>query len=77
MANPVFNAFGNKNGGNNLVTQFQQFMQQMKGQNPTAIINQMVSSGQINQQQLNMLQQRAQDISSQLNGLKNMFGFKG
>ena len=59
--------------------QFQQFMGQIKGQmqgrNPQDVINQMVSTGQLSQQQLNAIQQRAQQIAPMLNGMKNMFGF--
>lgn len=59
--------------------QFQQFMGQIKGQmqgrNPQEMIDQMVASGQLSQQQLNAIQQRAQQIAPMLNGMKNMFGF--
>ena len=39
--------FGVMGGGGrpNMMQQFQQFMQQMKGKDPNAIINEMVSSG--------------------------------
>jgi hypothetical protein len=59
--------------------QFQQFMgqikSQMQGRNPQDVINQMVSTGQLSQQQLNAIQQRAQQIAPMLDGMKNMFGF--
>lgn len=61
---------------NNMMGQFQQFMNQMKGQNPNQIINQMVQSGQITQQQLNQVQRQAQQMGSQFEQFKNMFGFK-
>lgn len=35
----------------------------------------MLTSGQLSQQQLNAIQQRAQQIAPMLNGMKNMFGF--
>ena len=37
---------------NPLQNQFNQFMQQMKGQDPNAIINQLLASGRINHKNL-------------------------
>ena len=58
MSNPIFQALGQPN----LKQQFQQFMNQMRGKDPNAIIQQMVSSGRISQDQLNQAQQRAQQM---------------
>lgn len=55
---------------------FQQFMQSMRGQDPNQILNQMISSGRITQQQLNQVQMQAKQMESQFDGLKKMFGFK-
>ena len=55
---------------------FQQFMMQNQGKNPNEALQQMLSSGKINQQQLNQAQQMAKQIEGPLNGLKSMFGFK-
>lgn len=55
---------------------FQQFMQSMRGQDPNQILNQMISSGRITQQQLNQVQMQAKQMESQFDGFKNMFGFK-
>ena len=55
--------------------QFNQFMQQMKGQDPNAIINQLVASGRINQQQINQAHQRAKQIEKQFECIKKNFGF--
>lgn len=55
---------------------FPQFMAQMRGKDPNQIINQMIQSGKINQQQLNMVQQQAQQMQGQFAQFKNMFGFK-
>ena len=55
---------------------FPQFMQQMKGKDPNQIINQMLQSGKINQQQLNMVQQQAQQMQNQFAQFKGMFGLK-
>ena len=44
MSSPVFGAMGSQNGGN-MMQQFQQFMQQMKGKNPQEEINKLLQSG--------------------------------
>lgn len=71
--NPFFGVMG---GGvrPNMMQQFQQFMQQMKGKDPNAIINEMVSSGKISQEQLNHAQQQAQQMSGMFDGMRGMFG---
>ena len=78
MGSCLFNSMG-RQAQNPIGGQFQQFMGQIKGQmqgrNPQDVINQMVSTGQLSQQQLNAIQQRAQQIAPMLNGMKNMFGF--
>ncbi len=78
MGSSLFNSMG-RQAQNPIGGQFQQFMDQIKGQmqgrNPQDVINQMVSTGQLSQQQLNAIQQRAQQIAPMLNGMKNMFGF--
>ena len=78
MSSSLYNSMGRQNQ-NPIGGQFQQFMGQIKGQmqgrNPQDVINQMVSTGQLSQQQLNAIQQRAQQIAPMLNGMKNMFGF--
>ena len=60
---------------NPLQNQFNQFMQQMRGQDPNAIINQLVASGRINQQQINMAHQRAKELEKQFEQMKKNFGF--
>lgn len=78
MSSSLFNSMGRQTQ-NPIGGQFQQFMGhikgQMQGRNPQDVINQMVSTGQLSQQQLNAIQQRAQQIAPMLNGMKNMFGF--
>lgn len=53
--------------------QFPMFLQQMKGKDPNQIIQQMLQSGQLNQQQLNQAQQMARQIMPQLEQFKGMF----
>ena len=74
MSSSLYNSMGGQTQ-NPIGGQFQQFMGQMQGKNPQEMINQMLTSGQLSQQQLNAFQQRAQQIAPMLNGMKNMFGF--
>ncbi|MCI9376399.1 MAG: hypothetical protein HFF85_08365 [Oscillibacter sp.] len=63
----------------NMMQAFQQFMQQNQGKNPNEMIQQMLSSGKLNQNQLDQAQQMARQMARQmegpLSGLKSMFGF--
>lgn len=60
---------------NPLVSNFNMFMQKMKGQNPNAIIDQLVRSGRISQQQLNQAQEQVKQLAPQLENIKKNFGF--
>ena len=71
--NPFFQAIGG-NRQPNMMQQFQQFMNQMKGKDPNAIINEMVSSGKLTQDQLNQAQQQAQQMKGMFDGMRGMFG---
>lgn len=79
MGNPFLaargGAMGPQGGPMNMMQAFQQFMGQMKGQDPNQILNQLVSSGKVNQNQINQAQQMAQKMGEQFNGFKSMFGF--
>ena len=72
MPNPLYNEM-QKNAPNQLETVFERFMNQFRGQNPTAIINKMVQSGQISQAQLNTAQDRARQLSSMFEGLRGKY----
>lgn len=80
MANPLFKALNGANspqgGPVNMIQAFQQFMQQNQGKNPNEMIQQLLSSGKLNQQQLNQAQQMAKQMEGPLGALKGMFGFK-
>ena len=56
MANPFYNAPKSNMGAPDFI----KFMQAMKGKDPNQIIRNMVNSGQISQQQLNIVQQNRQ-----------------
>lgn len=60
MSNPLFQALGGKQ--NNMMGDFQKFMQQMQGKNPNEEIAKLLQSGRISQQQLNQAQQMAQQF---------------
>lgn len=58
-----------------MIFQFPQFMQQMRGQDPQQMLNQLLQSGRVNQQQLNQAQQMAQQMQGQFDQFRGMFGF--
>ena len=59
---------------NPLQMQFNQFMQQVKGRDPNALIRKLVSSGRVSQQQLDMAQKQAEMYKSQFDGMRKNFG---
>lgn len=73
--NPFFNAMGG-NKQPNMMQQFQQFMNQMKGKDPNAVIQDMMQSGKITQDQYNQARQQAQQMQGMFEGMRGMFGFK-
>lgn len=74
MSNPLFNSLVG-NAPQNPIMQFPKFMQQMRGKDPNAMINELVASGKINQQQLNQIQQQAQQMTGMFDQFKSMFHF--
>ena len=71
--NPFFNAMGG-NKQPNMMQQFQQFMNQMKGKDPNAVIQDMRQSGKITQDQYNQARQQAQQMQGMFEGMRGMFG---
>lgn len=71
--NPFFQAMGG-NSQPNMMQQFQQFMQQMKGKDPNAMIQELVSSGRVSQQQLDQAQKQAQQMQGMFESMRGMFG---
>lgn len=62
---------------NNISPQmFQNFMETMKGRNPDQMLNEILNSGKINQQQLNYVQGIAKNLESQFINFKSMFNLK-
>lgn len=72
MANPLFQAL-NGNQQPNMLQQFQNFMNQMQGKDPNAMIHDLVSSGRVSQAQLDQAQRQAQQMASVLEPLRAMF----
>ena len=70
--NPFFNAMGG-NKQTNMMQQFQQFMNQMKGKDPNAVIQDMMQSGKITQDQYNQARQQAQQMQGMFEGMRVMF----
>lgn len=71
--NPFFQAMGG-NRQPNMMQQFQQFMSQMQGKDPDAMIQDLVSSGRVSQQQLDQAQKQAQQMQGMFEGMCGMFG---
>lgn len=71
--NPFFQAMGG-NRQPNMMQQFQQFMSQMQGKDPDAMIQDLVSSGRVSQQQLDQAQKQAQQMQGMFEGMRGMFG---
>jgi len=59
---------------NNFFNSFIQFMNQNKGQNPNDMINNIITSGRISQQQLNEAQAKAQQMAGMFEQFRGMFG---
>lgn len=80
MGNPLFAAMGGAKGTQggpmNMMQAFQQFMNQNKGKNSNEVIQQMLSSGEISQDQLDKAQKMASQVGKQFSGMRSMFGFK-
>ena len=71
--NPFFQAMGG-NQQPNMMQQFQSFMQQMRGKDPNAMIQELVSSGRVSQQQLDQAQKQARKMQGMFEGMRGMFG---
>ena len=75
MPNPIYNSL-NTSQQPNMMQQFQAFMQQMRGQDPGQLLQQLVSSGRVSQAQLDQAQQMARQMQGAFDGMRGMFGFK-
>lgn len=73
MANPLFNAMNKNAAPKNFFDTFPDFMQQMKGKNPNEILNNLITSGKVSQQQLDAAQRQAQQMSGMFDKFRGMF----
>lgn len=73
MSSPIYQAM-NGNRQPNMMQRFQQFAEQMKGQDPNQIIQQMVSSGRVSQSQLDEAQRQARQMQGMLEFMRGMLG---
>lgn len=71
--NPFYQAMGG-NAQPNMMQRFQQFMNQMQGKDPKAMLNDLVASGRVSQQQLDQAQKQAQQMHGMFEGMRGMFG---
>ena len=72
MGNPLFNMLGGgmpQNPMNKMNQDYKKFRQEMQGKNPHEEINKMLQSGKLNQNQLNQIQQKAQQMQGLFKGL--------
>ena len=72
MGNPLFNMLGGgmpQNPMNKMIQDYKKFRKEMQGKNPQEEINKMLQSGKLNQNQLNQIQQKAQQMQGLFKGL--------
>lgn len=58
-----------------MLSQFPQFMNQMRGQDPKQILDNLVQSGRVSQEQVEQAKKTAEQMYSQFNQFKGMFNF--
>lgn len=75
MANHIYKTMNGGNSQPNAISQFKQFMNEKRGQDPDEILNSLVSSGKVNQTHLNWAQAQARQMQGFFDSLKGMFGF--
>lgn len=74
MSNPVYQAMNGKQQAPNMMEQFSNFMNAMRGRDPNQMLHELVSSGRISQEQLNQAQQRARQMASLFEPMREQFG---
>ena len=66
MGNPLFNMLGGNTPQNpmaRMIQDYNKFREEMQGKNPQEEVNKLLQSGRVNQNQLNQIQQMAQQMS--------------
>ena len=67
MTNPLYQQLGNQSQNNQLIQRLQQFRRTFTG-NPQQMVQNLINSGRISQQQLNQYTQQANEIYKALGG---------
>lgn len=67
MPNPLYQQLGNQSQNNQLIQRLQQFRRTFTG-NPQQMVQNLINSGRISQQQLNQYTQQANEIYKALGG---------
>lgn len=76
MSNPIFQALNGgrpQQGPQGMMQNFQMFMRHFQGQDPTKILNDLISSGKVSQQQLDIAQRQAQQMRHVFADFEKMF----
>lgn len=76
MSNPIFQALNGgrlQQGPQGMMQNFQMFMRQFQGQDPTKILNDLISSGKVSQQQLDIAQRQAQQMRHMFADVEKIF----
>ena len=68
MSNPLFNQLNPQPQGNPMFQQILNFSKSFNG-NPQQMVQQMLNSGRISQEQINQLSRQADEIYKQMKGL--------
>lgn len=71
--NPFYQAMGPKQPMN-FWQRFQQFRSEMQGKDPNALIQEMMRSGKITQEQYNQARQQAQQLYGMFEGMRGPLG---
>jgi len=74
MPNPIYSALGGGMPQNPMLGQFSKFMNMMRGKDPQQMLNELVSSGRVNQAQLDAAQKQARQMGGMFDQLKGTFG---
>lgn len=75
MSNPIFQALNSgrpQQGPQNILQNFQRFVQQFQGQDPTKILNDLISIGKVSQHQLDIAQKQAQQMRGMFESFKSI-----
>lgn len=72
--NSIYQMMNKGPQNNNMMAQFQKFMNAYKGQDPRQMLQQIIGSGKVSQDQLNQAQNTAGQISGMLQSMRGQFG---